>query len=316
MLLKVFSVIIAYSIFFLCPLIYLKYEKYDSRRSSQINYLLNNTMIKKELNEDIKDVYLKNTGKIKKHIPKIVSVVAALIGFITPTLYIDTSKEHILAVILGFSIIGLLTLVLGFIAYLFFCDFIPNPKNGLNFKFTTDDLLTVYFEKEYPSLQAFLIPIYKGIKTPNGIAKFEDMNFTSRYISTNEDKYKTTNSLTRFGHYLLQFTLIFETAQLKESSATAFNNEILKPENIELLAKLIVFLDDATLIKQLNNEKDNDIAKLFNDKFEKMLLDLANRLEQTQQKVTKLSELKNELDDVKARERLELLVMQSFNLIK
>lgn len=306
--------VVGYLIFFSCPLLFNIYKDYKNNLINDVSMSLIGLSITPELQVDIKRVFLKKRYLVRQHATNVAKYLGFPLAFILPIFALSLPNEPFIGELFLRILFGIINILIGSAFYMgsdiFFYD--RKPK----IKVSAEDLFSVYFKKEYPSLHSFLIPIYTNISITSSRKAFNHVNHKNMYESYNNDRYHTKNYLTRFGHNLFLFTTIFEKAILEDHSKAAFNKEISKPENIDILAKLIVFLDKPALIKQLNNETNNDSATIFNDSFEKMVSDLSENVRESHIEGKQLQILKRELEEQKAKEQLDLLVKQNFNLLK
>lgn len=314
MIFNIILVTMGYIIFFSCPILFTRYKDYKRTLKHAVSMSLIGLSVTTNLKANMEIVYLKNRYLVRQHIATVAKYVGFSLAYILPFFTFSMPDEPLIGVLLLRILLGTMNIAVGSIFYM--VSDVLNYNREPKVEVSHEELLSVYFKKEYPTLQSFLIPIYTHIGVTDSRHIFAYVNLKNKYESYNSDIYRTKNYLSRFGHNLFLFTTIFEKAILDESSKALFNAEISKIENIEVLAKLIVFLEDPALIKQLINETNNESATIFNDSLEKMVSELDKSMKKNQIEDEKLQVVQSKLDEQIAKERLDLLVKQSFILIK
>lgn len=273
----------------------IKSELSTSKVSASLGYTISKNMRK---------VYYENTHLFSKHIC-LVSLILWVVTCIANSYYYTYDPNYsMVSIVVSTIIVSIVSFIFsGFILFLFLRD-TKLKKPNVN----AEDIFKVYFNKIHPKKANILTPIYIQTKILKNRHMLKELDPNRRPLGI----------LSKFGKNLDWFTLQFEKAFTEQASINVFNLEILKSENIDLLAKLISIIEDPKLLEQLNlNEQAS--AQKFNCDFEKMVDDLTDSIIEIKEvsKNLKVSdkELRKQQEANKVSEKLDLLLNQNFTKI-
>lgn len=172
-------------------------------------------------------------------------------------------------------------------------------------KIPMEDILKVYFKKTNPELTYLFVPIYTNIYVPENRLN----------IKAELETYYGSPKTYLFGKNLVIFAKIFEKAFKNKNTESVFTSEILKDENVSILAKLLIILSDPLLKEQIVLNK-LDSAKEFNKLFSDMVYDIKENVENIkridEQLIKSEQELSKQKEAQQVREKLDFLIQQKF----
>lgn len=309
MLIEILLFILTYILFLASTALIPYYDESNEKLKSYVDSQLFETNLSSTKRAEMSLLYLKHNKLLFQKAHKIFIALSYLLGLLTAIWFIASPELSMIENIITIILFTIINAGVAAFVYLIAEDCFSYTEHKFTIK--PEAILNFYLKKEYPKLSSILMPVYKHASIDSYRRKLEVPN--KKYTFS-------LDVMSRFGLCLIRFINTFEKAMLGENSKVAFNSTVLKAENIDVLSKLIVMLEEPLLINQLIYEEENETALLFNNNLEKMVNELEkeiNTITKSEITTAKLeTSISKENQEKQARETLDLLVKQNFNLIK